>query len=203
MSETKTEQKTELQLATERLTAAQCMASGELIRLRGVQEYDLGRLATLLAEAPSAHVPLPWTEQRLKTKFEDKDKPGLWHDKEKTYAVIRLSNDELVGFITEHKDDESVFVFFDIDSQCADRAELGRDVLQVYRGLKTDWSALHRIEVRILSIEQEKAEWLAATGWQLSAQIPQMYFHRGRPADLQIWDWVAPWAEQLGVGDGT
>ncbi|MBN2080976.1 hypothetical protein JW859_02090 [bacterium] len=203
MTEQQQEATSALNNEIKQLTAAQCMAAGEFIRLRGVQEYDLARLARLLAEAPSSLAPMPWTEQRLRVQFEDKDKPNLWHEKKKTYAVIRLANDELVGFITEHKDDHGVFVFFDIDQHCADRNELGRDVLRVYRDLKMDWSKLHRLEICILDVEQDKAQWLAATGWQMSAQIPQMYFHLGRPADLQIWDWVAPWAEQLGAGDGT
>ena len=108
---------------------------GEHVVLRPVREADLPELARLLAENPYEREPLPWTHQRLKQKFEDKEKPGLWEDEKRIFAIARKSGG-LVGFVRENQDWSPTICWnaMHVDQAAPDRDAViaARDVDTIY-----------------------------------------------------------------------
>ena len=179
----------------ERLTDSllgQYLAKGELVRLRGVQEQDLTRLAQLMAEAPLLDEnPQPWTAQRLRKQFEDEKEPGLWGRTTRVFSVVDAGG-EVVGFIKDYNRPPNFRVFFHVEDNNERRDETGRDLLAAYMRMLRDWSDPVRVEVQILAVETEKAAWLAEQGFKLDVTVDEAFMYRGEAVGWQFWGWVNP-----------
>jgi hypothetical protein len=179
-------------------------AEGEHTVLRPVLEADLPELAKLLAENPYDRAPQPWTHQRLKQKFEDKDKPGLWEERKRYFAVVRKQGG-LVGFLFEEQGDTSAGVLwnsFHINLALPDRNALGADMLKTYFTYKQRWHDPQRICFSIASVQPDEAQWLTAAGYTLELEIPHAVLYRGEPASEMLFSWISPRLLQLRSDDG-
>jgi len=169
-------------------------AEGEYVILRPVLEADLPELAKLLAENPYDRKPQPWTLQRLKQKFEDKDKPGLWEERERYFAVVRKKGG-LVGFLHEEQGgafSSMLWNCFHISLALTDRNEVGPDMLRAYFAYKQRWHDPQRIGFSISSVQPDEAQWLAAAGYELELIIPHAVLYRGEPASELVFSWISP-----------
>jgi RimJ/RimL family protein N-acetyltransferase len=179
-------------------------AQGALVVLRPVREEDLPELARLLAENPFDREPLPWTHQRLKQKFEDKEEPGLWGKRKRYFAVVRLSGG-MVGFIFEEEEwgDSTVcWNRFHVGGRLEDRDALGRDALAAYLAYKRRWNDLRRISFSIGGVEEAKAQWLRDCGFAWEITLEQAVLHQGQPVAEVIYSWVSERVLELRVDDG-
>lgn len=169
-------------------------ATGEHVVLRPVLETDLAELAKLMAENPYAPEPTPWTYQRLKKKFEDKDKPGLWDREDRTYAVVRRQGG-VVGFIHEETEkDTKHWCELHIAMHEPDCDILGRDMVAAYLAYKQRWYRPRRISFALLLLEHQKVAWLTAAGFERELVFEQSVLHQGRPVALAFFTWIADWA---------
>jgi len=169
-------------------------ATGEHIVIRPVLADDLPDLARLLAENPYEHEPLPWTYQRLKRKYEDKDKPGLWSHNSRTYTVA-CKQGGVAGFIRESVDEDSKhWCGLHIGLAEPDRDAVGRDVAATYLAFKQRWQRPRRISFALLLAEEQKCQWLEAAGFELELAFKRAYLHQGRPATVVYYTWCAEWA---------
>jgi hypothetical protein len=181
-------------MATEQATTTG-FAIGELLTLRPVLEGDLPALAQLLAANPSEPERLPWTQQRLKQKYEDKDAPGLWDEKGRNfiYAAVRRDTGELVGYLREHEDHSGGIYWshFHIADGLADRAALAADLLKAYHAYKLKWHDPLRISFDVLGCEDEKAAWLTAAGFELELTRERMVLWLGQPQSICTHTWLS------------
>ena len=177
---------------TETNNTVKGFAYGEHTVLRPVVEDDLRELARLMAENPYDGVPVPWTHQRLKKKFEDKDNPGLWGQSARVFAVLRKSSG-LVGYLREREDsNRGVFWnYFHIAEELPDRAGLGVDVLSAYLGFKRDWHNPLRISFDVVRPEEDKAAWLRDTGFELELTQERKVLHLGQPEAVCTYTWFS------------
>lgn len=169
-------------------------AQGEHVILRPVLEADLPELAKLLAENPFDYEPQPWTHQRLKQKFEDKEKPGLWEDHKRYFAVVRKQGG-LVGFLYEEQGEAFSSLLwnrFHISLAQPDRNEVGPDVLRTYFAYKQRWHDPQRICFSIASVETQKAQWLQDAGYELELELPHAVMHLGQPTGELVYSWISP-----------
>lgn len=172
-------------------------AEGELVVLRPVKEDDLRPLAQLMAENPYEHDPTPWTHQRLKQKFEDKEKPGLWERESKVYSVVRKIGD-VVGYIREATQWENMcWCELHIHDGLADRDEHGRDLLATYLRYKQRWHKPRRISFALLMLEEQKIGWLTAAGFEQELVFDAAALHLGEPVAIAYFTWIADWALAL------
>jgi hypothetical protein len=179
-------------------------AVGEHVILRPVLEADLPELAKLLAENPYDREPQPWTFQRLKQKFEDKDKPGLWEESKRYFAVVRKSGG-VVGFLYEEQSwayAGAVWNRFHISLAAPDRAAMGADMLKAYFDYKQRWHDPQRISFSISSVQPDEAQWLAAAGYEMELEIPHAVLYRGEPASELLFKWISPRLLALHSDDG-
>lgn len=179
-------------------------AQGEYVILRPVLAADLRELARLLAENPFDHEPQPWTHQRLKQSFEDKDKPGLWDERTRYFAIVRQQGG-VVGFIFEEDDGGHGGMWWNRFHIClapADRDALGRDALATYFAYKQRWHDPLRISFSIAGCETQKAQWLSAAGYELEIEHPHAVWHEGRPATEMVFCWFNPRLLEQHADDG-
>jgi hypothetical protein len=176
---------------------------GEHIVLRPVLEADLEELWPLLAEAPFEFKTEPWTLQRLKHKFEDKEEPGLWSKTDHLFTVARKCGG-VVGFIRENTDHNPRLTWnvLHVGSAIPDREVLGRDALRAYRDYKLRWHHPLRISFSILDCEDDKAAWLEAEGYPLELPFQRSYFYRGEPRAEVLYTWFSGELAQLRADDG-
>lgn len=169
--------------------------AGELVVLRPVKEADLSVLARLLAENPYDREPEPWTLQRLKQKFEDKDKPGLWDDQKGRYFTIARRSGGVVGYLYEEFEWAHRGILwnrFYLGQDLPDRDALGRDALQAYFAYKQRWHDPLRIAFSIASVQPQEAQWLADAGYELELTLPDAVLYRGEPASELLYSWISP-----------
>ena len=179
----------------------QGFAEGGHVVLRPVKEDDLRELARLLAENPYERERLPWTYQRLKKKFEDKDKPGLWDKERKTYVVLRKSGG-VVGFIQETVwQSGKHWCELHVADRLADRDTLGADLVQAYFAYMQKWYRPWRISFAILALEQQKADWLTSAGFEKELLFEQAVFYEGKPEALCYFTWISDWALAARAGN--
>ena len=172
-------------------------AQGELVVLRPVLEDDLRELAQLLAENPYEQEPTPWTYQRLKKKFEDKENPGLWERTKKTYCVVRKSGG-VVGFIQESRDRGDMYwCTLHVAERLPDRDALGNDLVATYLAYKQRWRKPRRISFALLLVEEPKTQWLETAGFGCELAFERSALYRGEPVALVFYTWVADWALAL------
>ena len=176
---------------------------GEHVVLRPVREADLPELARLLAENPYEREPLPWTHQRLKQKFEDKEKPGLWEDEKRIFAIARKSGG-LVGFVRENQDWSPTICWnaMHVDQAAPDRDVLGLDALKAYLKYKRKWHNPQRLSYSILRPETAKAEWLKLAGFELELTMERVMLYRGVPEAECVYTWISPEALANCADDG-
>lgn len=175
-------------------TAERGFASGEHIVIRPVLVDDLRDLARLMAENPYDHDVLPWTYQRLKQKFEDQNKPGLWSHKEKTYTVARQQG-AIAGFIRESvEEDTKHWCGLHVGMSEPNRDAWGRDTVATYLGFKLRWFRPLRISFALLQAEEQKCQWLDAAGFEMELVFERSYLHQGQPAAVVYYTWCADWA---------
>jgi hypothetical protein len=167
-------------------------AEGAHVVLRPVMEGDLPELAKLLAANPCDDNPLPWTLQRLKKKFEDKDEPGLWGKSDRYFAVVRLTGG-LAGFLRERQDQGSNVYWnqFYIDAGIEDYLAAGCDALAAYLAYKRKWSNPPRVSFEILSRQHELAEILAASVFEFEIALDNWMLHSGQPDSLHVYSWLS------------
>jgi hypothetical protein len=181
-------------MATEQVTTTG-FAVGELLVLRPVLEGDLAALAHLLADNPSEPERLPWTHQRLKQKFEDKDAPGLWDEKGRKYvfAAVRKDTGELAGYLREREDYGSgiFWSYFHIADGLEGRAALAADLLKAYHAYKLKWHDPLRLSFDVLGCEEEKAAWLTAAGFELELKRERMVLWLGQPQSVCTYTWLS------------
>jgi hypothetical protein len=169
-------------------------ATGEHVVIRPVLESDLKDLAQLLAENPYCAEQVPWTFQRLKKKFEDKDKPGLWDHENKTYSVVRKRGG-VVGYLKENSGDNQMYwCELHIGDRSSDRNALGTDLVATYLAYKERWHRPRRISFALLLLEEQKAQWLTAAGFEQELVFERAYFHQGQTVALAYFTWCADWA---------
>jgi len=182
----------EMKQQAEASAIRQYLAQGDLVKLRGVQEADLERLAAIMSQAPMLGTkPKPWTTQSLKQKFEDKKDPGLWGEKDRTYCAV--DNDgKVIGLIQATRREYVTEFNFHVDDNRPDLDELGRDLVATYKLLLTDWHDPARIESSILEVEESKAAWLMEAGFEREVVIKESFMFEGRPVAGEIWGWVNP-----------
>jgi len=169
-------------------------AAGEHIVIRPVLVDDLRDLAQLLAENPYEDEPLPWTYQRLKKKYEDKENPGLWSHNAKTYTVARKQGG-ITGFIRESIDaGAKLWCGLHLGMDIPDRDALGGDSVATYLAFKQTWQRPRRISFALLLAEEQKCRWLAAAGFELELVFKRAHIYLGKPATLAYYTWCADWA---------
>lgn len=175
------------------LDKQQRFIASDSLGLRAVTEADLYELAALMAQCPLAgRDAVPWTEQRLKKEFEDEKEPGLWSETKRTYLAVDVSGG-IVGFIQQNQRGVSGYEFYvHIAESHSDRDMLGHELMKLYMQLLSDWVDPPRLETFILKLEGQKADWLAAAGFELECTFDEMYMYLGRPEAAQIWGWVSP-----------
>lgn len=187
------------QLPAPAATEERGFAAGELVVLRPVQETDLAELAQLLAENPYDRHPQPWTPQRLKQKFEDKDKPGLWQERERYFSVVRKTGG-VVGFIHEEDNDGHTGMWWNslhIAAALPDREALGRDMLAAYIAYKRRWHNPLRIEFSLAACELDEARWLEEAGFELEVALDDAVLYQGRPQAELVYSWISDYVRQL------
>lgn len=172
-------------------------AYGKLIVMRPVVEDDLPQLARLMAECPCDGTPTPWTHQRLKKKFEDKDKPGLWDRGDKYFSVLRSSG-EIVGFLHEREDENRGVYWnaFQVFENLGDRAELMTDLLTAYLAYKQAWHNPLRIGFDALRPETGKIAALEQAGFELELVQERKMLYLGKPEALCIYSWFSDTLKQ-------
>lgn len=177
------------------LIAGKGFTAGEHVVLRPPVENDLQALADLLAENPCDESPTPWTHQRLKKKFEDKEEPGLWGRSERYFTVARRTG-EVVGFLLERMDDNRGMYWngFHIAEALEDRDALGPDALKAYMDYKLKWHNPLRISFDVIEPEVQKASWLEQQDYHCEIRLERRMLYRGRPVDQCIYSWLS---EQL------
>jgi len=164
---------------------------GEHVVLRPVLEADFGELAPLLAANPYAEKQLPWTQQRLKQRYEDKDEPGLWGKRERYYVIVRKTGG-VAGFLMQNGEDrDSSWCRMYVDEAAADRDVLGREALSGYLAYMRRWKDPGRITFDVLSLEEEAISWLEATGFEHEVTIERAALYRGRPETLKVYAWLS------------
>jgi len=175
-------------------TTERGFASGEHVVIRPVLESDLKELAQLMAENPYAREQVPWTYQRLKNKFEDKDKPGLWDREDKTYTVVRKSGG-VVGYINERTSDgQMCWCALHIGSSIDERDALGADLVAAYLAYLKRWHRPRRISFALLQLEEQKTRWLTSAGFEQELVFERAYLNQGRAVALAYYTWCADWA---------
>jgi hypothetical protein len=168
-------------------------ATGSHVILRPVLEADLEALAYLLGENPLGlgQDQLPWTAARLKKKFEDSDKPGLWDDNRFTLAVTRKSG-ELAGFIDCERERNGVhWIALHIREGLADRDELGRDALAAFVALGRKWHVMPKVATALIDGEPHKQNWFADAGFELEIRAEESHLYLGEIRDILIYGWLA------------
>jgi hypothetical protein len=165
-------------------------AEGKHVVLRPVLEADLPELAKLMAENPLEA--LPWTLQRLKKKFEDKEEPGLWGKSQRYFAIVRQSGG-IVGYLKEQEDAIRGMYWNEhhIQDSVADRSLLGLDAITAYMQYKQKWHNPLRISFDVLRPEQEKATWLEAAGFELELTQERVMFYLGQPEARCLYTWFS------------
>jgi len=165
-------------------------AEGQHVVLRPVLEDDLAALAGLMAENPLD--PLPWTQQRLKKKFEDKDEPGLWGKSSRHFTIVRTTG-EVVGYLKESDDSNRGMHWNELHIKTGldDREALGVDTLAAYLAYKQKWHNPLRVSFDILRPEEEKAAWLEETGFELELVQERVLFYRGQPEARCLYTWFS------------
>jgi RimJ/RimL family protein N-acetyltransferase len=178
-------------------------AVGEHVVLRPVLEKDLPELAKLLAANPCDDKPQPWTLQRLKQKFEDKDHPGLWGKSEHYFAVVRKAGG-LVGFLKEHDEHGSAMYWnrLYIDEHCADRDTLGPDVIKAYMAYKRKWHNPRRVAFDVLRPEPGLGAWLEASGFERDVTFERYMTYLGQPEALCVYSWLSDEVRRNLADDG-
>jgi len=167
-------------------------AEGEHVVLRPVLEADLPELAKLLAANPCDSKPQPWSLQRLKKRFEDKDDPGLWGKDERYFAVVRKTGG-IVGFLREACEwkDGMYWNRLYIGEEHGDRDALGRDTVASYLAYKRKWHAPRRISFDVLRVEPGIGEWLSQAGFACEVTFELSMLYRGQPEALCVWAWLS------------
>jgi len=169
-------------------------AEGEHVVLRPVLEDDLRELAQLMAENPYEHEPTPWTYQRLKKKFEDKDQPGLWERENKVYSVVRKSGG-LIGFLKEAAERGDMYwCILHLGESLPDRDALGLDLVATYLAYQQRWGKPRRISFDLLLIEEQKVQWLEGAGFERELVFERSVLYRGEPVAVGYYTWIADWA---------
>lgn len=187
---------------TAELTTERGFAEGEHLVLRPVKEADLPELAALMAENPCEYKPLPWTHQRLKKKYEDKDKPGLWDERAKTLVAVRRAGG-VVGFISEERQGDDMFwCKLHIGDGLSDRGALLADMLSAYRAYKERWHQPRRITFDVLRCEEEKIAALESAGFELEITFERHLLYQGRPEALCLYVWLSDWVKQAPGWEG-
>lgn len=168
-------------------------AVGGHVVLRPVLEEDLAALAPLLAGNPGETDRLPWTQQRLKKKFEDEKEPGLWGKNTRYLAAVRREGGEVVGYVKEHRDENpGVFwAWIHVADGAGDRDVLGPDMISAYLAYKQRWHDPFRVSFDILGCEADKAGWLEACGFPLELTRRRMVLWLGQPQDLCTYTWYS------------
>ena len=179
-------------------------ASGEHVTLRPVLEPDLERLAYLLGECPIGQdeEQLPWTTMRLKNKFEDKDKPGLWDTNRRMYSIAR-HDDSIVGYVDEAVEKHDLrWITLHIAESLADRDAVGRDAIRTYMAMAKKWNNLPRVATGIGEFEEQKRAWFSAEGFALEITCEAALLYLGKVRDIQIYGWLADWVEARRAPEG-
>jgi hypothetical protein len=178
--------------------------NGSLTRLRPVLESDLAVLAPLMSEAPRGfswdnH---PWTVQRLKKKFDDEHKPGLWSAKERWLAITDPQG-AICGLLMEERDfNGHSDIEFHIRLSHPQRAALGRDALEAYLQLKQRWFNPTRIQAAVLSVQADERSWLEACGFNFEFTAKRTFMYLGQAVDLDILAWHPQWVLDNRAPDG-
>ncbi len=165
-------------------------AEGEHVVLRPVLEADLAELARLLAENPLEA--LPWTLQRLRKKFEDKDEPGLWGKSQRYFAIARRGGG-VVGYLKE-SDDSNRGMYWNehhIQDGLEDRAALGLDAVSAYLAYKQKWHNPLRISFDVLRPEEMKIDWLEQAGFELELTQERIMLYLGQPEARCLYTWFS------------
>jgi hypothetical protein len=178
-------------------------ATGAQIVLRPVLEPDLAELWPVLAQNPYEYEPTPWTHQRLKQKFENKEEPGLWGRLEKYYTVVRKQGG-VVGFLRQEVEDNIQITWntFHLAAGVEDSAELYRDILRTFRAHHQRWSAPLRISFITGSKEQAKHAALEAEDFMREIVFERTHYYQGELVDDVIHTWLSPDLDTLGADDG-
>jgi RimJ/RimL family protein N-acetyltransferase len=165
-------------------------ADGEHVVLRPVLETDLVELAPLMAENPLET--LPWTHQRLKKKFEDKDEPGLWGKSKRYFAIVRKTGG-VVGYLKEQQDSNRGMYWNEhhIKDGLADRAALGHDAVSAYLAYKQKWHNPLRISFDVMRPEEEKIAWVEQAGFKLELTQERVMLYRGQPEARCLYTWFS------------
>jgi RimJ/RimL family protein N-acetyltransferase len=165
-------------------------ADGEHVVLRPVLEADLAELAPLMAENPLET--LPWTHQRLKKKFEDKDEPGLWGKSQRYFAIVRKTGG-VVGYLKEQQDANRGMYWNEhhVKDGIADRATLGLDAVNAYLEYKRKWHNPLRISFDVLRPEQEKIAWLEQAGFEHELTQERVMLYLGQPEARCMYTWFS------------
>ncbi len=185
-----------MQVQSNEKESSDWLASGQHTMLRPVLTGDLPRLAYLLAEAPLGidDEPFPWTESRLRRKFEDKSSPGLWGDNKKLY-VVATRDDQVAGYVSETvRNTGGTVIRFHVGELVESRDVVGVDAVATYMGMARRWHPLHRVSANVLACEKQKRAWLESAGFELEVTCREAVFYQGRPVDCLIYGWVADWA---------
>jgi hypothetical protein len=180
---------------TSQQTTTTGFATGALVTLRPVLDTDLAELAALMAANPSEPDRLPWTPQRLKHQFEDKDAPGLWDSKNSkhVYTVLRSEGGAVVGYLREREDwSRGVYwCHFHLADGLPDLPAVTADLLNTYREYKLAWHDPLRISFDILDCESGKAQQLTAAGYELEVRRERMVLWLGQPQAICTHTWIS------------
>jgi hypothetical protein len=165
---------------------------GEHCAIRPVLGSDLVELARIMAQAPCRRRPEPLTHERLRKQYEDEKKPGLWSETDKTYVVLDSSG-AVVGFIQESYDMfmGMLSITMHVDDLCALRDAVGAEMLILFRRYLDRWRSIQRITCEILELEQDKASWLTAAGFELELAMQRAELYRGRAVTRCAWAWMS------------
>lgn len=174
-------------------TEVKGFAEGEHTVLRPVLEEDLAALAPLLAGNPGEPDRLPWTQQRLKKKFDDEKEPGLWGKSMRMLTAVRREGGEVVGYVKEQKDENpGVFwAYMHVADGAADRNSLGPDMLAAYLAYKQRWHDPFRVAFNILGCETDKAGWLEQCDFPLELRRERMVMWLGKPEAICTHAWYS------------
>ena len=146
----------------------------------------------MLAANPCDDKPLPWTLQRLKKKFEDKDNPGLWGREQRYFVVARLAGG-VVGFLQEREESGhgAYWNRLYIDESLDDRDTIGPDAIAAYLAYKHKWHNPQRIGFDALRGEPGLEQWLSDAGFTCELVFERWVLHRGQPEALCIYSWLS------------
>ena len=177
---------------------------GELTGLRPVLEGDLEALVHLLNESPLPFGDnIPWTVARLKKKYEDEKKPGLWDEEQRWYAVMKLADNTLCGILREtHWRTGEYGLKLHIADSNPRRCELMSDALRTYVRFKDGFANASRINIDFLDIETEKEACLTEVGFIPQGRIPGVCFHLGERRDYIVYSWIPQWVLDRRAPDG-